>query len=383
MTAPEGGDGEPAAGVRSVVVVAEQLRRSVPGGIGTYTRGLVTGLRTLGPGRSPAVTLLASRARRRGDDAVRALGVPVHELPLGQRALVAAWDHGIGRAGRGAEVVHACSTLTPPPAAPLVVTVHDLAWRHLPSAYPARGRRWHEASLRRAVRRAAAVVVPSEPVACEVREVLAVLGRSGAVEVTVVEEGSDHLPAPDATGAERVLASLGVHGELLLAVGTLEPRKNLPRLVTAYLAARASFPEPWPLLIVGPSGWGPGGAAELPDGVVCAGSLRPEVLAALYERARLLAYVPLLEGFGLPVVEAMRAGTPVVSSPVPAAAGASLEVDPLEVESIADGLATAAVDGPTRERLVEAGRRRAAGLTWRRCAEQHVAVWSRVARPSR
>jgi len=342
----------------SVLVVAEQLRRVVPGGIGTYTRGLVTGLGALDPELAPLVTLAASRAPRSGGDAVAALGPAVRTVGLGPRALVAAWDHGLARVGRDASVVHACSTLTPPSSAPLVATVHDLAWRHLEWAFPPRGRRWHEASLRRAVRRASAIVVPSE---------------------AVVDEGADHLPAPDDRAAAAALDALGVTGEYLLAVGTLEPRKNLVRLVEAYAAARPSLPEPWPLVVVGPAGWGRSTGVEAPPpGVVLAGVVGDAELAALYARARCVAYVPLLEGYGLPVVEAMRAGAPVVASAVPSARGAALEVDPLDVDSIAAGLVVAATDGERRARLVAAGLERTGGLTWRRCAEQHVALWRRV-----
>ncbi|MDA8291986.1 MAG: glycosyltransferase family 1 protein [Actinomycetota bacterium] len=362
------------------LVVAEQLRRAVPGGIGTYTRGLVSGLAQLEPEVAPQVALVASRAPRRGVDAVAALGRPVHVIPVGRRALVAAWDAGIGKVGRGEDVVHACSTLTPRPSVPLVATVHDLAWRHLGEAYPARGRRWHEESLERAVRRAAALVVPSEPVATEVRELVASLGRSGRVEVAVVDEGSDHLPEPDRGVADDLLAAKGVVGPYVLAVGTIEPRKNLARLVSAYAIARSSFPEPWPLLLVGPEGWGDAlGRSAPPPGVAFAGAVGPGTLAALYEGARCVAYVPILEGFGLPVVEAMRAGSPVVASAVPSAGGAALEVDPLDVESIAAGLVSAATDEERRELLVARGRSRAAVLTWRRCAQEHLAIWSRVA----
>jgi len=74
--------------------------------------------------------------------------------------------------------------------------------------------------------------------------------------VEVIDEGSDHLPEPDPAAADAVLARLDVVGPFLLSVGTLEPRKNLPRLVAAYQAARPRLPEPWPLVVVGPTGWG-------------------------------------------------------------------------------------------------------------------------------
>ena len=103
------------------------------------------------------------------------------------------------------------------------------------------------------------------------------------------------------------------------------------------------------------------------------------MLSGLYARARLVAYVPLVEGFGLPVVEAMRAGAPVVASRVPSAAGAAYEVDPYDIEAIAEGLVRVGADEALRARLVAAGRARVEPLTWRAAAEGHLAVWRRVA----
>ena len=182
--------------------------------------------------------------------------------------------------------------------------------------------------------------------------------------ITVIPMGSDHLPPPDIGGAAAHLASLGVHGPFLLSVGTLEPRKNLRRLVEAYESIRDELPEPWPLVMVGPSGWG----EQVPPGpgVVHAGSVSAGELSGLYASARLLAYVPLIEGFGLPPVEAMSVGTPVVASPLPSTGGAAREVDPNDTASIAAGLLDVATDEPVRQELhptrLDAGRRAVLGV---------------------
>jgi len=202
----------------------------------------------------------------------------------------------------------------------------------------------------------------------------------------VIEEGCDHLAAPDREAAGRLKTELGVEGNFLLTVSTFEPRKNLARLVAAYSAAAPRLPEPWPLLVVGPSGWGPeAGRArngkENPageNGVVMVGPVDDGVLAALYAQARAVAYVPLVEGFGLPAVEAMAAGAPVVASPVPSTAGAALEVDPLDVGAMAEALVRVAVDDDIRGQLIAAGRQRAATLTWSATARSHVEVWSQL-----
>jgi glycosyltransferase involved in cell wall biosynthesis len=358
-----------------VLVVAEQLRRAVPGGIGTYARGLLAGLAALDPAHRPDVTLWASRPPPGRPDPLAALG-PVTTTALPARAQVLAWDRGIGRppAGAGADLVHATSFALPATGdLPLSAMVHDLAWRHFPDAYPPRGRRWHEAALGRALQRADLLVVPSTDVADDL-----LAAGAAAPRVEVVEEGCDHLPPPDNPAADDVLRRLGVTGEFLLTVSTLEPRKNLARLAAAYALARPRLPEPWPLVVAGPAGWGP----DLPPaaGVVLAGNVTGGALTALYRRARVVAYVPLREGWGLPVAEAMACGTPVVASPVPSAGGAALEVDPFDVDAIAAALVTAGTDDGCRHQLEAAGATRAATLTWARAAGRHVELWATMAR---
>ena len=277
-------------------------------------------------------------------------------------------------------ILHSVSLAAPVPSSGtlLVLTVHDVAWRSMPEAYPPRGRRWHEAALRRAARRAALFVVPSEKTA----EALLAAGVGVTeAEVAIVEEGADHLGEPDGPAARALLDRLGVKGPYLLTVSTLEPRKNLDRLVQAYTLTGRDSRSP------GPSSWSartdgglPGRARvrSRPTGVVFAGAVDGGVLAAIYGGARCCAYVPIVEGFGLPVVEAMAQGTPVVSSPVPSSAGASLEVDPASVASIAEGLVAAACDESTRADLVARGRERAGSLRWVDAARAHVALWKRV-----
>ncbi len=185
--------------------------------------------------------------------------------------------------------------------------------------------------------------------------------------------GSDHLPPPDEAAASARLARLGVEGPFLLSVGTREPRKNQARLLEAYARIRNRLPERWPLVLVGPEGWGD----PLPPqpGVVEAGTVSAAELAALYGRAQLLAYVPLVEGFGLPPVEAMALGAPVVASPLPSTGDAAFVVDPRDTDSIAEGIARVAVDDDLRADLVRRGREQTSELTWSSIARRHLAVW--------
>lgn len=373
-----------------VLVAVEQLRRPVPGGIGRYASCLLDGLSAVG---APVAGLVASRYHGPDGDPLRRWGFPVLASPLPGPVLTRLWDAGLLTAPAGAPVVHAVSLAAPPPnrgrgrPQALTVTVFDLAWRAHPETTTPRGRRWHEAALRRAIVRADAFVVASPAAASD----LAAAGADGD-RVHVIGLGTDHLPPPDRDGAAALLRRLGVEGGYLLAAGTLEPRKNLARLIAAYDRARPRLAGEWPLVVVGPLGWGDAGLDGPPSagvscpGVVAAGAVSDGVLAALYAGARAFCYVPLTEGFGLPPVEAMAAGTPVVASTtvpsVEPAAGTeapALRVDPTSVGELAGALVAASGDEALRASLAARGLAHVAGRTWRATAEAHIALWESLA----
>ena len=231
----------------SVAIVAEQLRRRVPGGIGTYVTCLVRGL--AGLPRPPRLSLIAGRDRvgpSLGEKIGAGLQIAASGPQLPTEVVTRLWDHGLlsaGATGRRADVVHATSMAAPPLRGPLTkrsgvggslrgreplftAMVHDLAWRRSPESFPARGRRWHEAALQRMAARASAVVVPSAQVADDLTLSAAGWDRS---QIVVIPEGADRLPPPDEVAASQALRRLGVAGDFLLTVSTLEPRKNLAR----------------------------------------------------------------------------------------------------------------------------------------------------------
>jgi len=404
-----------------VLVVVEQLRRPVPGGIGRYAVGLLDGL-SAGGGEEGAVTLFASRPPRPGAtgggvspaapaDPLARFGFEVRSSRLPGWLLTRAWDRGLGSLPVPCDVVHAVSLAVPPrriprrrlgpggpPGGPraLCVVVHDLAWRRHADATTARGRGWHEAALRRALAGADAVVVPSSAVADE----LAPEVDRGRTRVAVIAWGADHLPPPDRGGAGQLLAAHGVDGPYLFTASTLEPRKNLPRLFAAYQSVVSSLPERWPLVVAGPSGWGggaAGGPATGPGRVVMLGPVGDAVLSGLYAGARLLAYVPLSEGYGFPPVEAMAAGTPVLASagvpsvapeatkwpggagaPGPGDEMAAEVVDATDVDAIAAGLLVVATDEQRRAELAARGRALVAGRRWSMVAARHRRLWDEL-----
>lgn len=196
--------------------------------------------------------------------------------------------------------------------------------------------------------------------------------------------------APGPEDQEAVLARFGLRSPYVLAVGTLEPRKNLARLLAAWRDLDSETRDDVPLVVVGGTGWGDPGLVEqleTTEGVRLLGHVADEALPALYAAASVFVYPSLAEGFGFPVLEAMACGTPVVTSDrssLPEVAGdAALLVDPEDESAIRDAIARVLGDPDTRARLVEASRARARDFSWRRTIEGLLDCYARLAaRPS-
>ncbi|MCG8925113.1 glycosyltransferase family 1 protein [Lentzea sp. CC55] len=318
-----------------LVVLTEQLNAPVPGGTGRYTAELLPALAKTAPDGWSVTTAATARADR------------VIRVP--RRVLVALWERGLPP--RLGPHVHAPTPLAPLPGA--VVTVHDVVpWTH-PETLTPRGVAWHRKVISRAAREARALVVPTQAVASQLAECVRV-----EVPVHVVPNGVTRLVSasrPD-----------DLPPSYVLAVGTIEPRKGFGLLVRATERLRV------PLVVVGPQGWGDVDLRA--PHVTLLGRVSDERLASVLAGATVLAAPSLAEGFGLPLLEAMAAGVPVVHSDDPAlvevAGGTGTVVRRGDLASLTEGLRAVLADpGHT----VSAGRTRAGEFTWEKTAE---GVWA-------
>ncbi len=288
---------------------------------------------------------------------------------------------------RGAKLLHSPHHTTPLlySPCPRVLTVHDVTFFILPQRYPLPRRMYFQLLTMFSARRARAVIVPSASVADEARSFL---GLTSA-RLAVTPEGVDAAFRPlDKKECARIARErYGLPDGYLLSLGTREPGKNREAILWAmrYLIDLGADPH---LAVVGQAAWG----TEQEEAAVERLGLRARVhftgyvpqddLPALYNAATVFLFPSLYEGFGLPVLEAMACGTPVVTSNVSAlpevAGDAAILVDPPDAHAIADAVNLIWTDGAEAARLREAGLARAAKFTWDACAEATLSVYRRA-----
>ncbi len=350
-----------------VGVLAEQLCRRPSGGIGVYLNSLTN---ALAKQRSVNVVSISSRCPLHVPDSDRQVLLTPHRITneLLTRGLPVP---GLQRAIAKQDVLHVPSFDIPKnPPKPMTVFVHDLLWRKWPDAYSKRGVAWHERALLRSIEYADHLMVPSDQVRIDLEQAGASPSR-----ITVTGEGSDHLPLVSPLPYDK--------RTYFLSVSTAQPRKNMTGLFAAYAAYRQATEHPLPLVVVGPPGWGPDLPAAVP-GVELRGAVTDQQLAELYAGAMALVFVPFEEGYGLPVVEAWRAGTAVIASNgVPVAANhptAVYSVDSTDVDALSTVLLELTNDPFHASQQVIEGTAVAAQLTWIDVASAHMDVWQKVAR---
>jgi glycosyltransferase involved in cell wall biosynthesis len=352
---------------RRVAVTLEQCWHDVPGGTATSALRTVDAL-----ARGGRVDPVGVSARHRGPpaEAFRP-SVPVRSLALPRLLLYESWHRlrrpSLRRVVPEAAVGYVTGVAMPPADLPLVVTVHDLAVEHHPQHHTRQGRRFLRRALELTRDDATLVLCPSEATRADCER----YGIDGG-RLRVVPWGVDAVPVVPAQ-IERVRRRHDLDGPFVLWVGTIEPRKNLGALVDAVeRMGRADLT----LVVVGPEGWNEDLGALLADrplNVRALGFVPESELHALYAAAAVFCYPSLLEGFGLPVLEAAAQGTPVVTS-----AGTATEealgpggtaVDPSDVDAIAEAIAVYLDDEDLAAAVGAAGREHAAAFTWEATAD--------------
>lgn len=359
---------------RKIFLIAEHLRSRVPGGIGTHTMAILSNLVSL-KSEFPNLDFEMVATRVKGKDPLLEIGLPIRYISLPHSIFMRVNDFKVPILGRNEGIYHSFTMQIPAVIGSgqrKVVTVHDIAFDSHPEFYTTRGLNWHRRQLRLLAKGNEEIITVSSRTKSD-------LTRYGidARRISVAESGSDHLGSPDFIAADDLLAMNSVNGKYLVSVSTLEPRKNLSGLIDAFLLARSQQEENISLVVIGPKGWGDHRERNV-EGVYFVGSVEPSVLSALYKRAEALVYVPFYEGYGLPVVEAMASGTPVICSDVPSAAGACEIVNPSNVISIAKGIEKILNDTKIREDLVKRGLKRTSDLTWMDAARKHLKLWEKI-----
>lgn len=354
-----------------VALTFEQCWRDSPGGTGIAA---VEMGRALDARADVDVVGVAGRHKRPATPGY-APTVRMRHLPLSGAALVEAslrwgWPR-VESATGPIDVLHATSIIpfATATSVPLVVTVHDLAFLHHPQYFTARGRSVFARSLEIIRRRAALVLCSSRATFEDCREQGFTEDRLRLVPLGVRVRATTPQAVQDARRRYELPK------EYLLFVGTIEPRKNLPRLLEAHASLGDVVP---PMVVAGPQGWGEATHYDA-SRVKFIGHVGDDDLPAIYAGASTMCYPSVMEGFGLPVLEAMSQGTPVVTSrgtsTEEVAGGAAVLVDPLDPASIADGIIDAM---QRRSELSQLGLERAKGATWESTASLVVRAYRDV-----
>jgi glycosyltransferase involved in cell wall biosynthesis len=361
-----------------VGLVVDQLFAPVPGGTGRYAGELAAALALTVPSGSSLQEWSAWHGQRSSDTPGRTV---LQQLPISSKLISRMWERGLGPAPRNADLVHATTLLVPPKRqAALVVTIHDAVPWTYPETLTTRGLAFHRRMGARAAGEADLVVTPTVAVADQIRDIL-----SPRAEVIAVHPGfSSALNVPEDASERR--ARQVVRDGYLLFVGTAEPRKGLDTLLDALLEPALKEQT---LVVVGPRGWGgvdvgqDAEEREIGDRVTVTGRVADADLASLYAGASLVVMPSRAEGFGLPVLEAMALGVPVVTSDDPAlceVGGGATQIFPVgDSTALSAAIARVLNDVALRTQMIEAGRTRAKDFDWLDSARTLWSLYARLA----
>ena len=360
------------------------------GGIGRYARSLVRGLTKVGTAHSYRL-LFAGGAPRDKDEKwppnFRLISLPLSDYwmtVLWQRLRVPLWaDLFTGPV----DLFHSPDFVLPPlRRAKSILTVHDLSFLRHPECYEAAFREYLESAVSRSVGRADLVLADSESTRQDLIELLAV--DSSRVEVLYSGVEKRFHPIEDEVSLAGVREQYGLPERFILSVGTLQPRKNYERLIEAYGCLIDRIDLDVMLVIAGGKGWlyerifRRVDELGLSEKILFLGFFADDDLPTLYSLADLFVFPSLYEGFGLPPLEAMACGTPVVSSnasSLPEVVGGAAEmVDPLDVDGLAEAMFRVLSEGDLRAEMVCKGLIRACQFTWEGAARDLLHYYQRL-----
>ena len=320
----------------------------------------------------------------RGRACVRAVRTPIPALPTYRRVMrgIPYWRRAVRR--DRLDLFHTSYYPVPRLPLPTVLTVYDLRFARMPETYD-RGRYLFLRSvIPRSLERADGIVAISNDTKRDLVERFHVPSKKVTISPCPVPAGFKRIEEPSLL--EDIRVKYGLPNDYILSVGKMEPRKNIDRLIEAYATIRGRFPVG--LVVAGKRDPAFRDYSDRlmrlgkEEGVIFAGYVDDADLPALYSMAALLAYPSLHEGFGIPLLEAMACGTPVLASGASAlpdvAREAALFVDPASVESIAGGIETILGDDEVRNRLIRAGYERLRAFDARNAARAVVSLYKKV-----
>ena len=347
-------------------------------GDSTYWRGLIEAL-----SRLDVEFVIYLDAKLPEPEISVSKSIPVRILHAPCSRVWSAWTFPRALKEDGIQVAHVQYTIPPRMPCPTVTTIHDVSFKRHPEFFKLKDRLILDWAVKRASKKAARIIAPSQ----HTKKELVQLYRIDPAKITVTYEGVDAQFRPMDRQVARALVGEkhGIHSPFILTLGVIQPRKNLGRLLDAFSALKGNLESEHKLVIVGKQGWkeadlqGRIAALGLAKNVVLTGYVPYEDLPALYNAADVFVYPSVYEGFGLPPLEAMACGTPVITgnqSSLPEVVGeAGLMVDPFDPEAFTDAMARVLSSESLRSEMSSRGLAQAKKFSWDRMAQETVAVY--------